>query len=167
MSATSSNSSGGADGQKNNEEASTSTTYQPGRRSRCLVPDSKWQKLLNEDQFFVCRLKGTEAPFSGELNDHKETGLYNCSCCGATLFSSEAKFDAGCGWPSFFKPHKIEEEETNLEERKDSSRSMVRTEVVCKLCGSHLGHVFPDGPPPTGLRYCINSVSIRFEKEDP
>lgn len=118
----------------------------------------QWKQELSEDQFAVCRLAGTERAFTGKYWDHKGEGIYACACCRTPLFESVTKYDSGSGWPSFFQPlnHKV------IAERQDSSHGMVRTEAVCAICDAHLGHVFPDGPPPTGLRYCINSVSLDF-----
>lgn len=124
--------------------------------------EEEWQKELNKEQYKVLRLKGTEMAFSGKYWDSKEKGTYKCAGCGTPLFTSETKFDSGCGWPSFFTPL----EENNIEEETDNSHGMVRTEVLCKNCGGHLGHIFDDGPKPTGLRYCINSVSLDFDKEE-
>lgn len=120
--------------------------------------EEEWKKTLTPEQYRVLREKGTEAPFSGKYYRHDEKGNYHCAGCGALLFSSDSKFDAGCGWPSFSAAL----EKGNILEKTDTSHGMVRTEVVCKNCGGHLGHVFDDGPSPTGLRYCINSVSINF-----
>ncbi len=126
-------------------------------------PESRayWSSKLTPEQFRVCVEGGTEPPFSGEYTDTEEKGLYHCVCCDAALFRSDAKFHSGCGWPSYFEPVS----DDAMEEIRDTSHGMVRTEVRCGNCGAHLGHVFPDGPPPTQLRYCINSVCIRLEPD--
>jgi peptide-methionine (R)-S-oxide reductase len=126
------------------------------------IPQSEeeWKKKLNPEQYYVLREKGTERAFTGKYWDHHEDGTYRCAGCGFELFSSEKKFDSGCGWPSF-----SDADSTKIIKKPDYSHGMIRTEVMCANCGGHLGHLFDDGPTPTGLRYCINSVSIDFQKK--
>lgn len=126
---------------------------------KIIKSDAQWRAELTAEQYQVARLKGTERPFTGQYWNTTQPGIYRCVGCGTPLFASDTKFDAGCGWPSYFEPLNAD----YIREETDTSHGMVRTEVLCAICDSHLGHVFPDGPPPTGLRYCINSVSLTFE----
>jgi len=128
-----------------------------------MKTDQEWKGVLTPEQYRVLREKGTEQPFTGEYWDHNEQGTFRCAGCGEKLFDSSTKFDAHCGWPSFYDAL----DRSKIELHDDTSYGMHRIEVTCKNCGGHLGHVFPDGPEPTGQRYCINSVSLKFEAREP
>lgn len=139
-------------------------------KSKRSLSEADWQKKLTPEQFYVTREKGTEAPFSGMYLNNKETGMYHCVCCDSPLFSSEKKYCSGTGWPSFSEAYGSkgsDESHTGILRRLDTSLGCPRMEVVCKQCEAHLGHVFPDGPKPTGQRFCINSVALKFKPSKP
>ena len=132
-----------------------------GNEEKVVKSDEEWRKLLTEEQYRIARKQGTEPAFTGEYYSFKGKGLYLCVCCGAELFDSDTKYDSGSGWPSFYAPV----DEDRVDALTDTSHGMVRTEIRCSRCGAHLGHVFEDGPQPTGLRYCVNSASLKFQGE--
>jgi len=133
----------------------------PATTNKVMKTDEEWKKELTPEQYQVLRKKGTERAFTGEFWNTKDPGIYRCAGCGEVLFASDTKYDSGCGWPSFYAPTNS----TVIAQQTDKSHFMERTEVLCAKCGGHLGHVFDDGPQPTGLRYCINSASLKFEKK--
>ncbi|MBL7889550.1 MAG: peptide-methionine (R)-S-oxide reductase MsrB [Bacteroidia bacterium] len=148
--------------QGNSQTPSTNTSTMNNDSTNKTVnkTEEEWKQVLSPEQYHVIRQKGTEAPFSGKFYKHTEKGTYVCAACGEELFKSDTKFDAGCGWPSFFEAI----DSTKITYTRDTSHGMIRTEITCTKCGGHLGHVFDDGPQPTGLRYCVNSLSIDFKK---
>ena len=125
------------------------------------MTEKEYREKLTPEQYYVLREKGTERPFTGEYNTHYEDGVYSCAACGNDLFKSDQKFDSGCGWPSF-----DDEIEGAIERKRDTTHGMIRTEIMCSNCGSHLGHVFNDGPTPSGIRHCVNSLSLDFKREE-
>lgn len=137
----------------------TNTDSMDTNNDKLVKTDEEWKKLLTPVQFDILRLKGTERPFTGEYDTLFDPGTYYCAACGTELFTSKTKYNSGCGWPAFYEPATNK----NIIEKRDLSHGMVRTEVMCAKCGGHLGHVFNDGPKPTGLRYCINSGALKFQ----
>ncbi len=140
------------------EQSRKNPYYSLTDTEKLSLTDSEWKKILPADQYYIARQKGTERPWTSRFEKWSAAGTYSCAACGNQLFLSDTKFDSGCGWPSFFEPVR----KTSLEYNPDHSHGMSRTEVTCGRCGAHLGHVFDDGPPPTGLRYCINGVILSF-----
>lgn len=149
------------DSVKQSETVKQSGKQTGKKEMEAVKSEAEWKKTLTPEQYRVLREKGTERPFTGEYWNKFEKGVYKCAACGEVLFTSDTKFDAGCGWPSFYEAI----DKSKIIEKDDFTLGMHRIEVMCKNCGGHLGHVFPDGPKPTGTRYCINSVSIKFEKK--
>ena len=145
----------------NMEEKKSNPVFSRTNTDKVEISDDEWKKMLSPEQFYIARQKGTERPWTSPFETSNEVGTYYCVACGYTLFKSNAKFESGCGWPSFFEPVS----KKSILYTPDNTHGMRRTEVQCGRCKAHLGHVFNDGPPPTGLRYCINGVSLGFEKK--
>lgn len=148
-------------GCSNAQEQQTTKKTEPVMNTTVNKTEEEWRKALTPEQYNILREKGTERPFSGKFVDHKEKGIYTCAACGNELFSSEGKYDTHCGWPSFFESV----DKTKITTKRDVSHGMERIEIMCANCGGHLGHIFDDGPEPTGQRYCVNSVSLDFKEK--
>ena len=147
---------------KDQEQSKTLSSVNPlPLKKRIIKSNSQWKKILSNEQFKILREKGTESPFTGSLLDNKKEGVYLCAACEHKLFSSKSKYDSGTGWPSFYEPIS----KVSIYEKTDYSYGMVRKEILCARCEGHLGHIFPDGPRPTGLRYCVNSISLKFHEK--
>lgn len=142
------------------KESTKNKYYSTKDTGKLILPEAEWKNILSQEQYFIARQKGTERPFNSHYENFSDNGTYHCIACGNALFVSNTKFESGCGWPSFFKPVK----KSSVIYIPDTTHGMQRTEVQCGRCNAHLGHVFDDGPPPTGLRYCINGAILEFEK---
>ena len=156
----------GEDNRSGRMNETNDTNYKAGANDtigKIVKSDSEWRQTLTPNQYYILRQAGTERPYTGEYNDHYEKGLYKCAGCGQALFKSDTKYPSHCGWPAFYDVEK----KGRVIRRTDRSAGMIRTEVLCSRCGGHLGHVFKDGPPPTGMRYCINSAALTFEEATP